>query len=85
LQAGSFEEFISEHYWGYTSQRDGGTIEYRVTHPPWRAAPATSAVLHGNLGEAYGKTFADVLSQPMHSAWIADGSAVAVYAPARIS
>jgi hypothetical protein len=30
---GSEEEFITEHYWGYTRQRDGGTIEYRVEHP----------------------------------------------------
>jgi uncharacterized protein YqjF (DUF2071 family) len=30
---GSAEEFITEHYWGYTGQRDGGTVEYRVEHP----------------------------------------------------
>src|SRR4028118_913167 len=30
---GSEEEFITEHYWGYTKQRDGGSIEYRVEHP----------------------------------------------------
>jgi uncharacterized protein YqjF (DUF2071 family) len=28
--------FITEHYWGYTVQRDGGSKEYRVEHPPWR-------------------------------------------------
>jgi uncharacterized protein YqjF (DUF2071 family) len=28
--------FITEHYWGYTRQRDGGTIEYEVAHPRWR-------------------------------------------------
>jgi uncharacterized protein YqjF (DUF2071 family) len=36
MPAGSAEEFIFEHYWGYTRQRDGSTIEYRVEHPRWQ-------------------------------------------------
>jgi len=28
LTPGSEEEFIAEHYWGYSRQRDGGTSEY---------------------------------------------------------
>ena len=28
---GSLEEFITEHYWGYTKQRDGGCMEYRMS------------------------------------------------------
>jgi len=27
---GSEEEFITEHYWGYSRSRGGGTVEYRV-------------------------------------------------------
>ena len=30
---GSLESFISEHFWAYSVQRDGGTLEYRVEHP----------------------------------------------------
>jgi len=26
----SEETFITEHYWGYVSQRDGSTLEYQV-------------------------------------------------------
>jgi hypothetical protein len=37
---GSESEFITEHYWGYTRQRDGSTVEYRVEHPRWRVWPA---------------------------------------------
>ena len=33
LVPGSEAEFITEHYWGYTRQRDGGTMEYQVAHP----------------------------------------------------
>ena len=40
LETGSQSEFITEHYWGYCSQRDGGTVEYQVEHPPWRVATA---------------------------------------------
>ena len=36
LVEGSLQEFIAEHYWGYASQRDGTTMEYRVEHPRWR-------------------------------------------------
>ena len=33
---GTEAQFITEHYWGYTRQRDGSTIEYEVRHPSWR-------------------------------------------------
>jgi uncharacterized protein len=41
-QEGSEEEFITEHYWGYARQRDGGTLEYQVEHPKWRVWPIQS-------------------------------------------
>jgi uncharacterized protein len=31
---GSLERFITEHYWGYATQRSGESVEYRVSHPP---------------------------------------------------
>jgi uncharacterized protein YqjF (DUF2071 family) len=85
LTAGSEEEFITEHYWGYTRQRDGGTVEYRVEHAPWRVWRATAASLDGNLAGVYGDAFATVLAGPPQSAFVADGSAVTVYSPSRIT
>lgn len=76
--AGSEEEFIAEHYWGYSRQRDGGTSEYRVTHPPWRVAPAREARLEGEVGAIYGERFGQVLQGRPMSAFMADGSEVAV-------
>jgi uncharacterized protein YqjF (DUF2071 family) len=35
LITGSEEEFITEHYWGYAAQKNGGCVEYQVEHPPW--------------------------------------------------
>jgi len=81
---GSQEEFITEHYWGYTRQRDGGTVEYRVDHPRWRAwrGPAS---LTGDLAVLYGHQVASILREPPASAFIADGSAVAVRFPSRLT
>ena len=84
LQVGSEEEFITEHYWGYTRQRDGGTVEYRVQHPRWNVWSATDARLDGNLHDVYGPEFAQALSGPPRSAFVADGSPVTVFAPRRI-
>jgi hypothetical protein len=84
LVAGSEEEFITEHHWGYTRQRDGGTIEYRVDHPRWSVWQAKTAALDGDATPVYGPAFARILRAPPHSAFVADGSAVTVYTPRRI-
>jgi uncharacterized protein YqjF (DUF2071 family) len=80
----SEEEFITEHYWGYTRQRDGGTIEYRVEHPRWSVWTATAAHIEGDVSRVYGVEFARILERPPISAFVADGSPVAVFAPERI-
>ena len=84
IVAGSEAEFITEHYWGYTRQRDGGTVEYHVTHPRWRTWTVNTAAMQGDLTELYGQAFADVLRRPPDSAFLAEGSAIAVHAPSRL-
>ena len=85
LAAGSHEEFIAEHYWGYCGQRRGGCVEYVVAHPPWSIWPATEAQLDCRSAPAlYGDALADVLSRPPSTAFLADGSPVAVMRPTRI-
>lgn len=78
LRPGSEQEFITEHYWGYAAQRNGGTVEYRVTHPSWRVWAARRAEFAGEIEELYGPEFAAVLRGTPASAFLADGSAVAV-------
>jgi uncharacterized protein YqjF (DUF2071 family)/predicted DCC family thiol-disulfide oxidoreductase YuxK len=80
LHAGSVEHFILEHYWGYTKQDDGTTSEYRVEHPPWRFWRTRSTQIHGDIAKLYPATFREALQQAPHSAWVAQGSPVAVYA-----
>lgn len=81
LRPGSEEEFITQHYWGYTRQRDGSTVEYEVRHPAWRVWQLRRAALEGDPSAAFDERFASVLAGRPHSAFLADGSAVTVYAP----
>jgi hypothetical protein len=74
--------FITEHYWGYASQRDGGTIEYRVAHPAWRVWPEARVETGGDMGAIYGAGLGEVLAAPPASAFLAEGSAVTVFRPA---
>jgi len=74
----SEESFITEHYWGYTRQADGGTVEYQVEHPRWRVWRATGASLECNARALYGAAFSEALSRPPRSAFLAEGSAVTV-------
>ena len=82
---GSEAEFITEHYWGYTRQRDGGTIEYQVEHPAWRVWTADDARFDGPGGQLYGSAFGDILQAAPRSAFVAVGSAVSVHAGRRVT
>jgi hypothetical protein len=81
---GSLDQFISEHYCGYT-QRRHDSLEYHVTHDPWRIWRATQAIFEGNGRLLYGSEFGSVLSHPPSSAFIADGSPVLVFIGTRVS
>jgi uncharacterized protein len=83
LRAGSHEEFITEHYWGYTARRPWvhgarGCSEYQVEHPPWRVWTGTESYLHADVLALYGDLFVEALSVRPASALIAEGSAVTV-------
>jgi uncharacterized protein YqjF (DUF2071 family) len=77
LLAGSHEEFIAEHYWGYTA-RGKRSSEYQVEHPPWQIWLGTESYLHADVLALYGELFVEALSVRPASAFIADGSAVKV-------
>ncbi len=84
LVSGSKAEFITEHFWGYTRQRDGGTVEYQVTHPRWRVWPSADIEVRGDLRQTYGATFGSILSDRPDSAYVAVGSPVTVMRPSRL-
>jgi uncharacterized protein YqjF (DUF2071 family) len=78
---GSEEEFITEHYWGYSSLRGGGCVEYQVEHPRWRVWSLSRPVLDcldRDIAALYGPRFAAPLAAGPSSAFLADGSEVVV-------
>jgi uncharacterized protein YqjF (DUF2071 family) len=77
IPAGNHAEFITEHYWGYTSLRSG-CGEYRVEHPRWKIWNATSFEFNADVTTLYGEQFAETLNRPPRSAFIADGSPITI-------
>src|SRR6266571_4275328 len=73
IPAGTHAEFITEHYWGYTSVRSGCS-EYRVEHPRWKIWKAESFEFVADVTTLYGAQFTETLARPPHSAFIAEGS-----------
>ena len=82
--ADSDEAFMTQRHWGYTTQRDGSTVEYHVAHPVWRVGRMERGTLEGNTRRAFGAKFAAILAGPPTSAFFADGSAVTVHDPVRL-
>jgi uncharacterized protein len=76
---GSLEEFIVEHYWGYTHGRDGNTREYQVAHIPWRIALANNITWDCDIAACYNSPLAEFLTAPPTSAIIAEGSPIQVF------
>ena len=81
----SEEAFITEHYWGYAAQRDGGTLEYRVEHPRWRVWRAVRTDFDCDVAALYGAEFREALARPPCSAFLAEGSQVRVLRGRRLA
>ncbi len=79
MAPGSEEEFIAEHYWGYTRQRNGSTLEYKVAHPRWNAWRVNDAETIGDPGGVYPEQFAAVLRRAPCSVFLSPGSEVSVF------
>jgi uncharacterized protein YqjF (DUF2071 family) len=81
---GSLSQFITEHYWGYTTHKGGGSLEYEVQHPPWRVWNAKEASFSGNADGLYGPEIAQILTREPDSAFLAQGSPVTVFKSTKI-
>lgn len=77
-RAGSEEQFITEHYWGYAAQKDGTCVEYHVTHPPWKVWRGAKVIVEGDMTQVYGRDLSAALRNPPASGFLADGSEVTV-------
>ena len=81
---GSESQFITEHYWGYAAQKDGGCLEYEVQHPQWSVWNAKQARFSGDATAIYGAEIARILAREPDSAFLAKGSPVTVSKGTRI-
>jgi len=79
IQPGSEEDFITEHYWGYTKRADGRTSAYQVEHPSWLTYKPSSYEITADFGMLYGQSFAFLTDQWVSSVLLAEGSAVSVH------
>jgi uncharacterized protein YqjF (DUF2071 family) len=77
---GSEEEYITEHYWGYTKRRDGRTSEYQVDHPPWRVWTPPTFHVDCDFDSLYGHELSRFFRGKPSSAFLAEGSPITVYA-----
>jgi uncharacterized protein YqjF (DUF2071 family) len=84
IEIGSEEEFITEHYWGYTKINRSVTSEYEVTHPRWMTYPVNSYRIDVDFGDVYGERFSFLSKQEPKSVMLAEGSEIAVKAGTRI-
>lgn len=78
MVSGSEEEFIAEHYWGYSKYNDTTTFEYNVQHPPWKVFPVKSYLIDCDFKAMYGDAFSNLTNAKPNSVFVAQGSEIAV-------
>ncbi|NQY29088.1 MAG: DUF2071 domain-containing protein [Flavobacteriaceae bacterium] len=77
ITTGTEEEFITEHYFGYTKQNDN-TYEYEVKHPKWKHYPVLEYNIDVDFELNYGSNFKFLNNQEPLSVLLAEGSEIAV-------
>jgi uncharacterized protein YqjF (DUF2071 family) len=80
---GSEEEFITEHYWGYTKIKKHSTAEYEVRHPKWNIYRTKDYLIDTDFGKTYGNNFKFLNYETPVSVFLAEGSAIEIM-PRRI-
>jgi len=79
LVAGSKEEFITEHYWGYSSINENKTGEYHVEHPRWNIYSVEQHNIECDFQALYGNDFGFLNSLQPASVFLAEGSPLTVF------
>jgi uncharacterized protein YqjF (DUF2071 family) len=84
IQQQSEEEFITEHYWGYTYVSDSCTGVYEVQHPKWRVHAVKDYDIKCSTEKLYGRDFVEALNQQPKSVFLAEGSSIKVTSGSKI-
>jgi uncharacterized protein YqjF (DUF2071 family) len=78
IAEGSEEEFITEHYWGYSKIKNNQTSEYEVAHPRWEVYQTKNYHINVDFENIYGRPFQFLQYEKPASVFVAEGSAVSV-------
>jgi uncharacterized protein YqjF (DUF2071 family) len=84
IKGGSEEEFITEHYWGYTKISQTLTSQYEVKHPKWDIYQVNGYSIDVDFKDVYGDRFSFLAEQKPMSVMLAEGSMIAVKAGTKI-
>jgi uncharacterized protein len=78
LAEGSLEQFIFEHYYGYTRVSNEKTEEYRLHHPSWKVNTVIESNITCDFKAMYGNEFEILNNKTPSSVFIAEGSKVEI-------
>jgi len=84
IALGSEEDFITDHFWGYTKRTDGSTSAYEVQHPRWQTYSITNHSIDADFAALYGPSFAHLNHAKPSSVLLAEGSPVSVLSGFRL-
>lgn len=79
INTSSKEEFITEHYWGYSAINKRKTGEYEVQHPRWQVYSVENYSIECDFASLYGNDFAVLNQKKPSSVFLAEGSAVSIF------
>ena len=78
IATGSMEEFIFEHYYGYSKISQSSTLEYKVNHPRWQINEVKDYEINCSFGKMYGDDFKFLNTQKPANIFFAVGSRVSI-------
>ncbi|MBK9735248.1 MAG: DUF2071 domain-containing protein [Saprospiraceae bacterium] len=78
MEEESVEEFIFEHYFGYTKVNPAQSIEYKVNHPRWEINSILHSEIECDFTALYGHDFEILNTIKPHSVMLAEGSEISV-------
>ena len=78
ISPGSEEEFIAEHYWGFTKVKANRTSAYEVKHERWEIFPVLNYKIDCDFTNLYGEEFSFLNTAKPSSVFMAKGSEVKI-------
>lgn len=78
MKKDTLEQFIYEHYYGYTKIDEDKTEEYKLQHPSWNTYKVLDYKIECDFEAMYGKAFSVLNYTKPEAVFIAEGSAVAI-------